>query len=101
MRGRTGSAVAALVLTAVSLAPSAVEADTPGCATHKEYRHIHTLMSTGSVSNLLDTNGWFIGDKGLIFKRGYKACWAPKRKKVVVAYAITTSLSVWKDVRDR
>jgi len=92
---------AALAATAPLIMTSPAQADTENCASMAEYDQLHSLMSPGSVSALFDIDGWYIGENDNVFKRGYKPCWNPDDKKIVVAYDIDTALSVWWDVRDR
>ena len=67
-------------------------ADTETCATHAEYDNNSTGETPVEVANRYDVYGWLIGDtaSGDGFKRGYRTCWAPGERKIVVVYSYDT-----------
>jgi hypothetical protein len=77
----------------IALASEDSSSDTETCASRGEYDQLTASMSTGSVSNLLDVDGWvsFTGDNS--FRKSYRSCWAPGVEKIVIAYSNENGLS--------
>ena len=88
---------APLALTSIT---AATAGDTPGCVDHDEFDNMVQGLGPGTVENRFDTDGWYIGDNDNVFKRGYRTCWAPGERKVVIGFDLDSALSKWWDVRD-
>lgn len=67
-----------VTLAAATLVGPAVvtaQADTPGCVTRAEYRHVQRGFSKARVHHIFDTRGKFAyGSSGYGFTRDYKTC---------------------------
>ena len=64
----------ALAFGGVAVTAGLTAADTPGCVTKKEYRHIHKGMTKKRVHRIFDTRGWFADGAGGGFSRAYLSC---------------------------
>ncbi len=81
--------LAAAIAAALALAGVA-QADTPGCVTKREYRHVHKNDSIRRVHRIFDTRGW-LQEKGTsggypAKLRFYKACPSAPYSTVAVGY---------------
>lgn len=92
---------AATLAAGILVAPGPASADTENCASVAEYDRLEVLMSPGSVERLFDIPGYFLGelDNGN-YKRGYKTCWNPTERRIVIWYDGDSSLSIRWDIRD-
>ena len=90
--------LAAAIAAALALAGVA-QADTPGCVTKSEYRHVHTGDSIRRVHRIFDTRGQ-LQEKGTsggypAKLRIYKACRSAPYPALAVAYEKKTD-GVWR-----
>jgi hypothetical protein len=70
----SGAAGLALAVGGVAVTAGPAAADTPGCVTKKEYRHIHKGMTKKRVHRIFDTHrNWGTGG-GAVYTRTYQSC---------------------------
>lgn len=86
------ASVVAVLPAVVAVGPA--QADTESCASHSEYDNLVTGLSVNQVYNRFDIYGYYLGDTQTYFKRGYKTCWAPGVRRIVVAYSYDTGNTI-------
>lgn len=98
--GVLGLAASAGVLYAAigSTAPAA--ADTETCVGRTEFDNTERWSTPVQIANRYDVFGYFLDDTADSFRRGYRSCWAPGERRVVVVYSYDTGTSVDWYVRD-
>jgi hypothetical protein len=80
-----------LAVGSVFAAPTAAQADTPGCVTRAEFRQVHDGMPMARVHRIFDTDGHqssviVVGGQVHV-ARNYVACHRPRQSFVQVHYA--------------
>jgi hypothetical protein len=94
--------VLALVVASIGIAAPPAQADSRGCVTKTEYRHVHRGMTKGRVHHIFDTQGHrdAIAGSGrrLIEVRSYRTC--RRSGGVSVSYRrhrVSAKFAVWGD----
>jgi hypothetical protein len=70
----SGAAGLALAVGGVAVTGGPAAADTPGCVTKKEYRHIHKGMTKKRVHRIFDTHRSWGSGGGAVYTRTYQSC---------------------------
>lgn len=91
---------AALIGASIGVAAPVATADTETCVSHVEVDNMERGLTVNQVYNRFDVYGTYLDDTANYFRRGYRSCWAPGERRVIVEFSYDSGESIDWYVRD-
>jgi hypothetical protein len=85
----------ALIVTSIGIGAPAAYADSAGCVSKAEYRHVHGGMQMWRVHRIFDTRGHHVVGR-VVEVRSYRGC--PRHSAVSITYRhrrVSAKAAVW------